>query len=133
MILAALVLSLIADEPRFVRTESAEARVRAEIYARDDREPAEQAHALLGRVPHDTRQVETPGGPIMVLTAEEPGAPNQRLAAYAAAGERDGWMCLLSTQQPRGPDNRQEAMIWCLSFIGAPQVMLGVTPAPPEG
>lgn len=133
MILAAALLALAADEPRFTRTESPDARVRAEVYARDTRDPAEQAHALLGRIPHDTRQVETPDGPIWVLTAEQPGAPNQRLAAYAAQGGREDWMCLLSTQDPAGRDNRQEAMLWCMTFILSPGPVVLDQPAAPEG
>ena len=137
MIVTALLLTLLIDEPRFTRTDSPEAMVRAEVYAREGRDPLEQAQALLGRAPYDTRQIESPEGPLMVLAAEEPGAPNQRLVAYALPGGRDNWMCLISTQQPQGPDNRQEAMTWCLSFLITPRVRFDLPamspPALPEG
>ena len=131
MIVAALLVSLVVDEPRFTRTESPDAYMRAEIYARDGHDPAAQATDLLGGDPYQIIPLERPAGTVLLSTARPPNAPDQRTVLYLAHGDRQEWMCLLSIQQPNGRDNRREAVRWCLTFLDPPVVAIPVSV--PEG
>ncbi|HRH20365.1 MAG TPA: hypothetical protein PLE81_06965 [Brevundimonas sp.] len=138
MILLSLALSLWGQEPRFVRTETGGAMLHAEAYARDAREPGDQARALLGREPSRIDRVEYPGqGHIIIMATAAPGASDPRRVLYADEGGREELMCLLSTRQPDGRDNRQEATRWCLSFLVTPQTEIPLPPlwpsSAPEG